>query len=509
MNIRNPEYPFCSLDAGTLRPEAAFFVIFGATGDLAKRKIFPSLFDLHVEGTLPDRLLMLGFARRDLGHESFRAELREGCGKYSRHGGFSDAEWKAFSRRIFYLPSDIADPKGYEGLAAVLGGEERLPGLGEGFEPPKNALFYLAVGPEYFGPIADRLGAAGLGSGRRYPGGRKGQKAKEGWRRLVVEKPYGRDGESAAALTESLQRNFAEKDIYRIDHYLGKETVQNLLYLRFANAIFEPIWNRNHIESIEISVFETEGIGQRGGYYDTAGAARDMLQNHLVQLMCLATMEPPASLDPESVRNEKVKVLQSIAPYDGPELLKRSVRGQYDDYLQAPKVDPTSFTETYVSLTLELDNWRFSGVPITLHTGKGFAEKFSQIVINFRRPPTALFAAQCGESLLPNRLVLRIQPDEGVWLRFNAKVSGISAIKASDLRFSFRDVAEYLPEAYERLIADALSGDSTLFIRADESKHAWKIVDALRAAWQGADPDAKPDQGGLLRYPMGSPIPNV
>jgi glucose-6-phosphate 1-dehydrogenase len=502
MNIRDADYPFCSLDAGTLRPEAAFFVVFGATGDLAKRKIFPSLFDLHMEGTLPDRLLMLGFARRDLDHESFRADMKEGCQKYSRHGGFSDADWEAFSSRIFYLPSDIADPAGYARLASILGGEETLKGLGEGFKLPKNALFYLAVGPEYFGPIADRLGAAGLGSG-------KGTKAKEGWRRLVVEKPYGKDGESAALLTEGLQRNFTEKDIYRIDHYLGKETVQNLLYLRFANAIFEPIWNRNHIESIEISVFETEGIGLRGGYYDTAGAARDMLQNHLVQLMCLVTMEPPASLDPESIRNEKVKVLQSIASYDGQELLERSVRGQYDAYTKSPKVDPKSATETYVSLTLELDNWRFSGVPITLHTGKGFAEKFSQIVINFRRPPAALFAAQCGESLLPNRLILRIQPDEGVWLRFNAKVPGMPAIKASDLRFSFRDVADYLPEAYERLIADALSGDSTLFIRADESKHAWKIVDALKAAWQGADPGLSPDQGGLLRYPMGSPIPHV
>lgn len=520
MNIRDSEYPYCSLDSGALKPEAAFFVVFGATGDLAKRKIFPSLFDLHMEKTLPQRLVMLGFARRDLDDGAFRADMREGCARHSRHKGFSDADWASFSSRIFYLASDVSDPAGYARLASLIGGGEKLAGLGQDFALPRNALFYLAVGPEHFGLIADRLGEAGLGSGRRGAGARRGQKPREGWRRLVVEKPYGRDEASAGALTEVLQRNFSERDIYRIDHYLGKETVQNLLYLRFANAIFEPIWNRNHIESMDISVFETEGIGQRGGYYDTAGAARDMLQNHLVQLMCLATMEPPASLDPESIRNEKVKVLQSVASHDGPELLRRSRRGQYSEgtdgqgnpveaYAEAPKVRTGSATETYVSLTLELDNWRFSGVPITLRTGKAFAEKFSQIVVNFRRPPAALFAAQCGESLLPNRLVIRIQPDEGVWLRFNAKVPGMPAIKASDLRFSFRDVAEYLPEAYERLIADALSGDSTLFIRADESKFAWRIVDSLEAAWSSADPSARPDQGGLLRYAAGSPIPSL
>jgi glucose-6-phosphate 1-dehydrogenase len=277
--------------------------------------------------------------------------------------------------------------------------------------------------------------------------------------------------------------------------------VQNLLYLRFANSVFEPIWNRNHIESIEISVFETEGIGQRGGYYDKAGAARDMLQNHLIQLMCLATMEPPASLDPESIRNEKVKVLLSISPYDVDRFIQNSTRGQYTEgvspdgqsipaYRKAAKVDPDSTTETYVSLRLELDNWRFSGVPIILHTGKAFAQKFSQIVINFRRPPAALFAAQCGDSLIHNSLTLRIQPDEGVWLRFNA-------------------VSDYLPEAYERLIADALAGDSTLFIRADESEHAWSIVDAMEAAWASVVPTAEPDRGGLRFYPAGSPVPEA
>ena len=520
MNITASQYPFCSLDGGSLKPEAAFFVVFGATGDLAKRKIFPALFDLYAEATLPKGLLMIGFARKALLHETFRADMLEGCRKYSRHADGIDKIWDGFAARIFYLASDINDASGYSRLASIIVGAERLPGLGSTWMNPEHALFYLAVGPEHFELIAENLGKAGLGSRNTYTRTGALAQASAPWRKLVVEKPYGKDRESALQLTEVLQRNFLEKDIYRIDHYLGKETVQNLLYLRFANSVFEPIWNRNHIESIEISVFETEGIGQRGGYYDKAGAARDMLQNHLIQLMCLATMEPPASLDPESIRNEKVKVLLSISPYDADRFIQNSTRGQYTEgvspdgqsipaYRKAAKVDPDSTTETYVSLRLELDNWRFSGVPIILHTGKAFAQKFSQIVINFRRPPAALFAAQCGDRLIHNSLTLRIQPDEGVWLRFNAKVPGIPAIKASDLHFSFKDVSDYLPEAYERLIADALAGDSTLFIRADESEHAWSIVDAMEAAWASVVPTAKPDRGGLRFYPAGSPVPEA
>lgn len=520
MSATPETYPLCSLDSGVFRPEPAVFVVFGATGDLSHRKIFPALFDLFTAGILPENLVMIGFARKPLDDASFRAGLRQGCSTFARAGKFTDERWEAFSSRIFYLASDLDDPAGYRRLAGILAGrgaayaDETTDGIAEdiaGGRLPANALFYLAVGPEYFGTISDRLGEAGLGSAPAGVGNR-------GWRRLVVEKPYGRDGESARVLTKVLQRSFSEKDIYRIDHYLGKETVQNLLYLRFANSVFEPVWNRNHIESIDISVFETEGIGGRGGYYDTAGAARDMLQNHLIQLMCLTTMEPPAGLDPESIHNEKVKVLQSVSPYAPETMLARSLRGQYargkDEtgkelraYREEAKVRDNSTTETYVALRVELDNWRFSGVPIQLRTGKAFASKFSQIVIHFRRPPAALFAAQCGDTLMNNTLTIRIQPDEGVWLRFNAKVPGIPAIRASELRFSYREVADYLPEAYERLIADALAGDSTLFIRADESEHAWRIVDTLEAAWAAADAGASPEAGGLLLYPAGSPIP--
>lgn len=504
--------PICNLEDKAFSPEPAVFVVFGATGDLAHRKIFPALYDLFAGGILPGDLVIVGFARRPYTDEAFRDEVRASCAAFARSGSFSEKGWERFARRIFYLLSDLDQPEGYRRLAAMMAGTDAAMNAALGGRPlPRNALFYLAVGPAYFGPIARRLGEAGLGTA-------EGSGAGEGWRRLVVEKPYGHDGASAQALTATLQDAFAEKDIYRIDHYLGKETVQNLLYLRFANAVFEPVWNRNHIEAIDISVYETEGIGERGGYYDAAGAARDMMQNHLVQLMCLTTMEPPASLDPESIRDEKVKVLRSIAAYSPAEFLRRARRGQYvrgadggggprRAYREESKVDPGSTTETYASLRLELDNWRFSGVPITLSTGKAFAEKFSQIVIRFRRPPAALFAARCGDALAPNELTIRIQPDEGVWLRFNAKVPGVAAIKPSELRFSYRQVADYLPEAYERLIADALAGDSTLFIRADESEYAWSVLDGLEEAWAAADPGGSPERGGLILYPAGSPIP--
>lgn len=507
-----PNSTFCRLDSGEFSPEDAFFVVFGATGDLSHRKIFPALFDLFVENILPENLVVIAFARKPLDDAAYRNDIKRSCARFARRGHFSEQQWEDFASRILYLASDVDDPAGYRCLADLIAGRgEDFATRTKGRTPPRNALFYLAVGPEHFGTISDRLGEAGLGS---FSGDA------QGWRRLVVEKPYGRDGASARALTSTLQNSFAEKDIYRIDHYLGKETVQNLLYLRFANSVFEPVWNRNHIESIDISVFETGGIGERGGYYDSAGAARDMLQNHLIQLMCLTTMEPPASLDPESIRDEKVKVLQSIARYTPDEMLSRSLRGQYGAgqgpegeaaraYRQETKVAPASTTETFVALRVELDNWRFSDVPIRLSTGKAFASKFSQIVISFRRPPTALFAAQCGADLVHNSLTIRIQPDEGVFLRFNAKVPGMPAIKASELRFSYREVADYLPEAYERLITDALSGDSTLFIRSDESEQAWRIIDMLEEAWASVGADVPPQKGGLLFYPAGSAVPEL
>jgi len=353
--------------------------------------------------------------------------------------------------------------------------------------------------------VARNLASSGLGSSAGAADGARP------FRRLVVEKPFGSDRASARSLNATLQECFAEEDIFRIDHYLGKETVQNLLYFRFANSIFEPLWSRNHIESVEIDVLETGGIGTRGGYYDKSGAARDMLQNHLVQLLCLVAMEPPANLSPESIRGEKVKVLRSIRDYPDAELLSRSVRGQYaagrtsdgaalPAYVDEARVAPGSTTETYASLRLEVDNWRFAGVPFTLRTGKALDRQVSEIRVTFKRPPATLFAGYCGDLLLPNVLTLRIQPDEGMWLRFNAKEPAVARVSPMELRFSYRERNDaYFPEAYERLIADALAGDSTLFIRSDEADEAWRILDALEAAWGSV--------GLPVLYPAGSSGP--
>ncbi len=511
MNGSKAVWPVCSLEGATAKPDAAWIVIFGASGDLARRKIFPALFDLDMDGILPRGVRIVGFARRGMDDAAFRAEMRTACAEHARHAPFDETQWSGFESRISYLAADLNSIEGYGRLARIIAGETA--GDRSTTPVPSNALFYLAVGPELFAPIAARLGEAGLGSMRSDAGGAAG------WRRLVVEKPYGKDRAGANALTAILRRSFDEKDIFRIDHYLGKETVQNLLYLRFANAIFEPLWNRNHIESVDISVFETVGVGGRGGYYDGAGAARDMLQNHLVQLLCLVAMEPPAGLEPENIRDEKVKVLKCVPDYTKAEFLARSLRGQYTAgfgpgsepvpaYAETDKVRSDSRTETFAALRLELDNWRFSGVPFTLRTGKALDRKISEITIRFKQPPATLFAAHCGDDLAPNVLTIRIQPEEGVWMTFNAKVPGRAAVKPNELRFSYREGADYFPEAYERLLADALAGDSTLFIRADESEQSWRIVDAMEATWASAGPGASPSQGGLIFYPAGSAAPD-
>jgi glucose-6-phosphate 1-dehydrogenase len=490
---------YCDLSGRALEPEDAAIVVFGATGDLARRKIFPALYNLERTGILPPEAVVIAFARRELSRDQFSAQMREACALYSHSKPLDEAAWERFSRRISYVRGSFDDPGAYRALALRLA----EPGT------PANALFYLATAPEEFAIVARGLEGAGLGfdAGRRDPG------EKAAFRRLVVEKPFGSDLASARSLNATLQSCFAEDGIFRIDHYLGKETVQNLLYFRFANSIFEPLWNRNHIESIEIDVLETGGIGSRGGYYDKAGAARDMLQNHLIQLLCLVAMEPPAGLDPESVRGEKVKVLKSIRDYSAAELLARSTRGQYaagapaegqalPAYVEEARVAPGSITETFVSLSLEVDNWRFAGVPFTLRTGKALDRQVSEIRVTFKRPPATLFAGYCGDLLSPNVLTLRIQPEEGMWLGFNAKEPGAERVAPKELRFAYRERNDaYFPEAYERLIADALAGDSTLFIRSDETEEAWRIVDALEAAWASGPPPRL--------YPAGSSVKGI
>ncbi len=489
----NQETGYCDLSGNALEPEAAAIVVFGATGDLSRRKIFPALYNLERIGILPSETIVIGVARRDLSREQFVLQMHDACASYSHSQPLDESAWGRLAGRISYQRGSFDDGDAYRELAKRLA----EPGT------PPSFLFYLAVAPEEFAVVARGLAEAGLGSTPGAAGGAGGLSRAsdgEGFRRLVVEKPFGRDLASARELNATLQSCFAEDGIFRIDHYLGKETVQNLLYFRFANSIFEPLWNRNHIQAVDIDVLETGGIGTRAGYYDHAGAARDMLQNHLIQLLCLVAMEPPAGLDPEAVRGEKVKVLKSIRDYTAPELLARSVRGQYSaglsadgarlpSYTDEARVAKGSSTETFVSLRLEVDNWRFAGVPFTLRTGKALDRQVSEIRVTFNKPPATLFAGYCGDLLAPNHLTLRIQPDEGMWLGFNVKEPGAERVVPKELRFAYRERNDaYFPEAYERLIADALSGDTTLFIRSDETEEAWRLVDALQAAWASGPP---------------------
>ena len=479
----------CDLEADLPPPRPAVVVIFGATGDLAARKIFPALYNLSLSGRFHANSRIIAIGRKDFEVGAFMRQIGSTMGEFSRRGLDDDA-WEHFAARTEYLQGDLGEAMLYQTLAFRL----REDGM------PRTRLYYLAVGPDQFSPAAEGLAAAGLGTAAGNDGAAVS--------RLVVEKPFGADLASARRLSSILQAAFRETDIFRIDHYLGKETVQNLLYLRFANSVFEPLWNRDHIEKVEIEALETVGIGSRGGYYDKAGAARDMLQNHLLQLLCLTAMEPPASLDPEALRDEKVKVLRSIPSYSVKEWAGRSTRARYSEgvsasgrrlpsYLDEERVDPASATETYVSVRVELDNWRFAGVPFILRTGKALDRRSSEIRIHFRSPPRSLFSASHG-ALDRNVLTIRIQPDEGVWFSFNMKVPGRPRVEPRDLRFTWPE-RDKLPEAYERLLDDAIRGDSTLFIRADESEAAWNLVDGLRRSWTTGE------GAPLMEYPVASP----
>jgi len=408
-----------------------------------------------------------------------------------------------------YIPGDIEDRSAYLCLALFLARPDM----------PRNVLYYLAISPEHFAKVVHYLAQAGLGSIGGGPLGHAFGGA-EGFRRIVVEKPYGFDLGGARKLSIVLRETFAERDVFRIDHYLGKEAVQNLLYFRFCNTVFEPLWDRRYIDRVEIDLLETGGIGSRGGYYDKAGAARDMLQNHLLQLLCLIAMDQPADLDPNSIRDAKVRVLKSIPNFTTEEFLARSIRAQYaegqspdgtslPDYLDEPFVAPGSRTETYVALRLAVESWRFSGVPFILRTGKALDRQRSEIRIRFKRLAGDIFAAGYGD-LPPNSLAIHLQPDAGFWLSFNAKTAGEARIEPIGLRFSYASsdhavprAEGHRPEAYERLLADAIAGDSTLFIRSDEAEEAWRIVDGLERAWEAGE--GVP----LLRYAAGSPAPEL
>lgn len=455
----------CELDTTSRLPPPFALVIFGASGDLTSRKLVPAMFQLFREKRLPEHFAIIGFARRPKTDAEFRGEMRAALDRHSRSKPLIASEWRGFEPHLSYHVGAFDDPVAFGSL------KERLRGLPGATAIGQNFLFYLATSPNYFDEVPRRLAAAGL------VGSRQAQK-------IIVEKPFGIDGQSAAALTRALHEATDERAIYRIDHYLGKETVQNLLYFRFANSVYEPLWNRRYIDHVQITVAETEGVGTRGGYYDGAGALRDMLQNHLLQLLTLTAMEPPASLDPESLRDEKVKVLRSVPSFRAEDLARHVVRAQYEGYRSEPRVDPTSATETYVAVRLMIDNWRWAEVPFLLRTGKMLQRRTSEIAVVFRRPPSVLFQARCGAALARNVLTLRLQPDEGILLRFNTKKPGQGVIQPVEMDFSYATrFGSYTPEAYERLLSDALNGDSTLFARDDEVREAWRLVDSIQGPW--------------------------
>lgn len=453
-------------------------VILGASGDLTSRKLVPALLHNHVEGAFPRPVQVIGVSRTSKTSEAWRAELGEVVPPELR------AAWQAFAPNVHWLAADAATPEGIAVLQHRLGDHvEQLPG---GCRQRSGRLFYLALSPQLFGPVTAALAGAGLLECE--PG------VEEGWRRVVIEKPFGTDLSTARALNRALLTHLREDQIFRIDHYLGKETVQNILALRFQNAIFEPLWNRKHIESVEISVCETVGMeGRRGAYYDTAGALRDMVQNHLLQILALVAMEPPGSMRADAIRNEKVKVLQSLRPFTGPAVARDVVRGQFHGYQQAHGVAPGSTTETFVGIRALVDNWRWSGVPFLLRTGKALRGRFTEVVLRFRTPPIDLINGPVPDDvcpLRPNDLRLMIQPSEGLQLGFLVKKPGPGMLmRQAELGFDYQSLGEgATPEAYQRLLLDALHGHATLFIRGDEVEAAWSFVDGIRTGWQEANP---------------------
>jgi glucose-6-phosphate 1-dehydrogenase len=471
-------------------PQPCTIVIFGATGDLTHRKLIPALYNLAADGDLPPAVTMAGFARREKSDDQFRNELENATRKFSRQTVREDI-WKTFAESIFYHRSEFEDEAGYKTLA------KRLDKIDKESGTRGNRLFYLAAGPDQFESILKHLKAAGLN-----------ETCKGSWARVIVEKPFGTDLASARQLNRIVRNSFTEEQTYRIDHFLGKETAQNILVLRFANAIFSPLWNTHYVDSVQITAAETLGVETRAGFYERAGALRDMVQNHLLQLLCLVAMEPPTDLSADSIRDEKVKVIRSLRHFSRNEVAANVVRGQYAEgaihgdpvvgYRQEQNVKPESQTETFVALRLFMDNWRWADVPIYMRVGKRLPKSATEISIHFKKAPAVLFNKELCDQ---NVLVIRIQPDEGISLRIHAKVPGAS-FRIEPVKMDFHygtSFGKASPEAYERLLLDAMSGDATLFARRDEVEEAWAFIDPIEEAWH-----AKKDAPGLFFYPAGS-----
>ena len=472
------------------KPDSCTIVIFGASGDLTHRKLMPALFALHMKKMLPERVSILGVARSNITDEEFCGMVRKAVTGIE---GGNEADVDSFCRRCSYLAGHYDSPTLYDRLSAALDSLEQT------YHTNRNCLFYLATPPNLFLTITEGLSNAGLTA----------ETSRRAWSRVVIEKPFGRDLASSRMLDMALKRHLSESQIYRIDHYLGKETVQNILILRFANAIFEPLWNRKYIDHVQITVAEELGVENRAGYYEQAGALRDMFQNHMIQMLSLTAMEPPAKFEANRYRDEIVKLIRAIRPFSGNSLSENIVRGQYigsDDgsmpaYGQEKGVAPQSATETFVAMKLFIDNWRWQGVPFYLRSGKRLHNKVSEIAIAFKPVPHSIFDPITPADLSPNMLVLKIQPEEGIGLKLEAKTPGPKlSMNALTLNFAYKDIfGATTPNAYERLLLDCMTGDQTLFVRSDAVELSWELFMPVLEAWE-KDAAANP----LRYYPAGS-----
>jgi len=442
-------------------------ILFGASGDLSKRKLIPALFNLYRKGRLPEKFHILGFSSSDLDHHAFRERIQADLRQFTEYE-YAQEEWESFASHLYYFSGSLTQPGDYERLSAILTRLENR---------PANRLFYLATPPRFFSVIPASLKATGL------------LEESQGWRRVIIEKPFGTDLASARNLNRELHRVLDENQIYRIDHYLGKETVQNILTFRYANSLYEPLWNQKYIDHVQITVAEEVDVGSRARYYDGVGALRDMFQNHLLQLLSLIAMEPPASFNAYDLREEKVKVLRAVHPISLGTIASAAVRGQYRGYLDMPGVAPDSKTETYAALRLFIDNQRWQGVPFYLRSGKALAEKATEIVIQFKAPPATMFVEAAGAQLQHNLLSFCLQPDEGFHQRFEIQVPDTAGERRSvEMKFHYQEAfgLSPIPEAYERLLLDALNGDASLYTRGDRAELAWELLEPVLAAWEAA-----------------------
>jgi glucose-6-phosphate 1-dehydrogenase len=471
------------------RPHACVLTIFGASGDLTKRKLIPALYNLALENRLPERFAVVGYARSEMSHEEFRKKMREAVNEFSRTGLKDESVWEQFATTLYYVQGSYAGLEGYRRLNEFIDGFDR----GSRVRPVR--VFYLAMPPELYGQVIQQIAAVGLAA-RESDG--------EPRTRVIIEKPFGTDLETARELNRRVHEVLDEQQVYRIDHYLGKETVQNIMVFRFANAVFEPIWNRRYVDHVQITAAETVGVENRGGYYEKSGVVRDMFQNHLLQLLCLTAMEPPVAFAADATRDEKGKLLRSVRPVSPDTVSESAVRGQYGrgkiggkevvGYREEPDVAKESPTPTYAAMKFFVDNWRWEGVPFYLRSSKRLAKRVSEIAIQFKRPPLLLFKS-CVEDVSPNVLVTRIQPDEGVSLTFEVKPPGPD-ICVSPLSLDFKYEQAFgnsSPEAYETLLEDCIEGDSTLYTRHDWVEQAWALVDPIITTWDNTKPTNFPN----------------